>query len=231
MDNAGSALLTVILVVAFLTILATVLLYITGMNFQIKQADYQNKKNFYTGEVALEEIKMELMKDISKAAALANSDVAMNYIGLSSKEVRTAQYNNYFVTRLQEVWDEKLATYGNWDALLRSYHSNPTDYTLTMNLEVYDSNGNGSLSSDEALEIDPNNGIIYIRGVKMKYTNPDNKLATIISTDFRITAPDIDWSAESSLSTLAAGVEAETAGTKELVTPRDSIVYTEWTKE
>ena len=53
LDNRGSALLIVILVVGFLTILATTLLYISGMNFQIKQADYQNKKNFYTGETGL----------------------------------------------------------------------------------------------------------------------------------------------------------------------------------
>ncbi len=231
MNNRGSALLTVILVVGFLSILATVLLYITGMNFQIKQADYQNKKNFYSGEVALEEIKAGLMEDISKAAALANADVAMNYAVLDTRELRKLQYNNYFVTHLQEIWDEKLATEGNWDNLLNEYYSNHTDYTLTMDLETYDDNNNGSLSSDEALEIDSNNGIIYIRGLRMKYTNPNNKLATIISTDFRITSPEIDWSADNSLTTLADGVDAETAGTKELVTPKASIVYTEWTKE
>ena len=230
LNNAGSALLTVILVVAFLTILATILLYITGMNFQIKQADYQNKKNFYEGEIALEEIKTELMKDISEAAALANSDMAANYIGMGNKDVRKLQYNNYFTARLQEVWDAKLATAGSWDNLLSGYYNNTTDNKLEMNLAARDFNGNGSLSSDEALEIDANNGIIYIRGLKMTYTNPSNKIATIISTDFKITAPEIDWSAEASLSTLA-GVTAEQAGTKELVTPKRSIVYTEWVRE
>lgn len=231
LNNEGSALLTVILVVAFLTILATVLLYVTGMNFQIKQADYQNKKNFYTGETALEQIRTELMKDVSKAALLANDDMAMNYVSLDTEDLRELQYHNYFTSRLQEIWDAKLATHGCWDNLLRSYYTNTTDNTLEMDLAKYDANHNGTLSSVEALDIDSNSGIIYIKGLKMTYTNPDNKLTTIISTDFKITAPAVDWSADSSAQTLPTGVTAVQAGTKELVTPKDSVVYTEWSKE
>ena len=231
LNDEGSALLTVILIITFLTILATILLYITGMNFQIKQADYQNKKNFYTGEEALEEIKTNLIMDISKAAVLANEEMACNYAGLSSEELRVNQYNNFFVEHLQEIWDDKLAVYGSWDALLNSYHSNHTDFELEMDLVTYDANGNGSLSSDEALDVVANSGMIYIRGLKIKYVNPDNKLTTKISTDFRITAPAIDWSANAALTALPDGVDAAAAGKKELVTPKDSIVYTNWKKE
>ena len=36
LNNAGSAIVTVLVVVTFITILATVLLYISGLNYQMK---------------------------------------------------------------------------------------------------------------------------------------------------------------------------------------------------
>lgn len=229
LDNRGSALLTVMLVVTFLTILATILLYITGMNYQIKQADYQNKKNFYTGEEALEEVRAKLMEDVSQAAILANQDMMCNYMSMDSEDLRITQYNIYFTERLQEVWDAKLVSAGNWDNLLASYVTGGSDFTLTMDLDRCDTNHNGSLSSDEALDVTDIQGMIVIKGVKLKYINPENKLTTIISTDFRVTAPALDWSAEFSPITL--GVDVATAATKEQINPCDSVVYTEWKKE
>ncbi len=233
LDNKGSALLTVVLVVTFLTILATILLYITGMNFQIKQADYQNKKNFYKGEEALEMVRARLMADVSEAAVLANQDMMCNYSSMGSEDLRVNQYNVYFTEHLQEIWDAKLVTRGSWDNLLNHYMdlSDASDYTLTMDLDTYDANHNGSLSSDEALEITEHQGMIIIHGIELKYINPDNKLATKISTDFRITAPELDWSAYGTKMALDEGVSAEAAGTKEMVNPCDSVVYTEWKKE
>lgn len=55
-NNAGSAIVTVLVVVTFITILATVLLYISGMNFQMKVTDYRTKESFYQAEVLAEEL-------------------------------------------------------------------------------------------------------------------------------------------------------------------------------
>ena len=229
LNNRGSALLTAVLAVSFLTILATTLLYITAMNFQIKQADYQNKKTFYTGEEALEEIKANLMYDVSEATGLANEDLAMNYIAAGGPDVRLLQYNNAFVTRIQEVWDDRLSG-GSWDDLMNAYVADTTNYRIEMDLG-YDSNGDNHLDSTECLEIDANNGQVIIRGVKVTYVNPQNHRATVITTDFRVNAPKIDWSAEGALTALPPGVAPEDAGKKELVNPCGSVVYTNWVKE
>ena len=50
-NNAGSAIVTVLVVVTFVTILATVLLYISGMKFQMKVADYRTKESFYQAKI------------------------------------------------------------------------------------------------------------------------------------------------------------------------------------
>lgn len=236
LNNNGSALLTVILVVAFLTILATTLLYITGMNFQIKQADYQNKKNFYSGEIALEEIRAGLMEDVSKAAVEAYADVAMNYISLQTDAgdgaVRQLQYNNYFVTRLQEEWDADLAANGNsWDSLLTTYRTNGTlKWDMTR-----DTNADTHLSSTEVLVVSADAGKIVIKGVQMEYIDPATQLTTIISTDFEVSAPAIDWSACASLDTRPTGVDdtnvATTIAVKNVTTPSGTVIYTNWKKE
>lgn len=231
LDNRGSALLTVVLVVTFLTILATILMYISGLNFQIKEADYRNKKSFYEGEEGTEAIKVELMKDVSDAAFRANQDLSINFANITSADTRKNEYNKYFVNRLQEVFDDRLASYGgSWNALLASYMPNSTDYVLTMDL-AYDTNGNGVLSSDEVLEVNEISGSIILRGVSVKYTNPKYKLVTKISTDFRITAPAFDWSAAASRTALEGGVSVEEAKTKNMISPADCVIYTEWKKE
>ncbi|MBE5865587.1 MAG: hypothetical protein E7292_05140 [Lachnospiraceae bacterium] len=231
LDNRGSALLTVVLVVTFLTILATILMYISGLNFQIKEADYRNKKSFYEGEKGTEAIKVELMKDVSDAAFRANQDLSINFANITSADTRKVEYNKYFVGRLQEVFDDKLLAYGgSWNALLASYMPNSTDYVLTMDLS-YDADGNGVLTSNEVLEVNETSGSIILRGVSVKYTNPKYKLVTKISTDFRITAPAFDWSDAVSRTTLETGVSLDEAKTKDMISPADCVIYTEWKKE
>lgn len=230
MNSRGSAMLTVVLVVTFLTILATTLMYITGMNFQIKQADYQNKKNFYTGETALEEIKSNLSMDASKAAAEAYNNVTLQFVSLGTKELRQLQYNNEFVTLIQQEWDTKLAVCGSWDALLIGYYTDTTHGKLEID-SAYDGNGDGAFSSGEVLYVDPTNGLVKIQGVRMKYTN-EKGLTTIISTDLEISAPAIDWSAEGTLTALAPGDDSITAAMSKKTTDVTKCVrYTDWKKE
>lgn len=231
MNNRGSALLTVILVVGFLTILATTLLYITGMNFQIKQADYQNKKNFYTGETGLEEIRAELMKDVSKASVEAYNDISMRYVSLSTAGVRKLEYNKSFVESLQKVWDDKLAVGGmDWDDLLHTYYTGGAAYTLELD-PAYDSNGDGVFSSSEVLELHDIEGYIRIKGLKMTYIDPNTKLTTIISTDMDVYAPAVDWSAEGTLQTLS-GITADAAAIKnDELDVSGCVRYANWKKE
>lgn len=232
LNNRGSALLTVILVVGFLTILATTLLYITGMNSQIKQADYQNKKNFYTGETGLEEIRAQLMIDASEAAVVAYNDVSARYVSLAAADMRQLEYNKVFVESLQKIWDDKLATRGNnWSNLLGTYYTGGAAYTLELD-SGYDSNGDSSFSSAELLELHAIDGYIRIRGLEMVYTDPHTRLTTIISTDLDVHAPAVDWSAEGTSLTLPAGVTSQAAAIKnDELDVSGCVRYANWKKK
>ncbi|MBR1855395.1 MAG: hypothetical protein IJ794_20010 [Lachnospiraceae bacterium] len=187
-NNRGSALLTVILVVAFLTILATTLLYITGMNFVIKQADYQNKKNFYTGETALEEIRAKLMEDIvSVAAEEAFNRSCKNYVSQGVTDVRALEYNGYFVEEVGKALNAKLGA-GTWTDYLNTCYTDHTHGTLTVASPGVTRDGAGDLSADVTYQVDTTKGIVIIKGLEMEYIN-DKSLATLIATDIELEAP------------------------------------------
>ena len=239
LNNSGSAMLTVILVVGFLTILATTLLYITGMNFQIKQADYRNKKNFYSGEMGLEQIRAELMKDVSEAGAEAYKKVLVQFVTFGTADIRQMNYNSEFVDRLTKydatlgpqaddgIWIAKLNANGNnWETLLTSYR---TDGTLKLD-PVLDTNGNGVFESGEVLELHPDTGIVRIKGLQMTYIDPETKTATIITTDLDLYAPPVSWEAEKSSNALAPGVDVDTAKKRSMVDVSKCVRYTNWVK-
>ena len=245
MNNKGSALLTVVLVVAFLTILATTLLYVSGMNFQTKQADYQNKKSFYSGEEALEEIRANLMEDASEAALLAYNDIMMNYDALRDGDYRTIEYYNAFVTRLQEVWvspDPLAPGDDDWLKILNGRFAegtNPTSpYILRLRLgNNYLSASDGhTFTSAEVLDVHNAEGFIRITGLQMVYVAPDTGRATIITTDLDVRAPEINWYVDQSEKSLpgvdAADIEIAAARkSKNTVDVSKCVKYANWKKE
>ncbi len=53
-DNKGSALIVCIIVLLFVSILATVILYMSGVNYRMKKTDMYSKYAFYAAEEPLE---------------------------------------------------------------------------------------------------------------------------------------------------------------------------------
>ena len=70
-DNKGSALIVCIIVLLFVSILATVILYMSGVNYRMKKVDSYSKHAFYSAEEPLERIQSNLLIPIS--VALNNS--------------------------------------------------------------------------------------------------------------------------------------------------------------
>lgn len=228
MNNRGSALLMVILVVGFLSILATTLLYISGMDFQTKQADYQNKKNFYTGEVALEQIRANLMVDASEAAVAAYNEVSMKYVTLQNKDMRQLEYNKLFVENLMEQLIPAAGGVDDWSVILGSRFTagagTPPPYTLEFENSVH--------TTAAMVEVHDADGYIRIKGLRMIYTDSTTKLTTILSTDLDIRAPEIDWSVEGAFQVLEAGVtEQMAAESRTTVDASKCVKYVNWKKE
>ena len=241
--------LTVLLFIAFLTILATTLLYISGMNFVIKQADYGNKKNFYKGETALEMIRAELIaKVVAPAARDAYAECCMHYVSAdtgdadTTAELRELNYNNGFSEAVRDYLSQEITAAGGtfkWDDYFSHYVTVSGVTVKVENADVVCETGttlpkDQSGESDATLLIDTLNGIVTIKGITVTYVDEDADLTTIISTDLELHAPEIDWSVTQSLDNFGAVTEAEEQNklrTKKDVEVSRCVIYTNWVKQ
>ncbi|MDR0248316.1 MAG: hypothetical protein LBI44_01435 [Oscillospiraceae bacterium] len=78
-DNRGSATVTVLIALAFITILGSVLLFITYTGYRIKVAQYHAYQNFSRAEIALNEIKAGVGHIVSDCIAEAYTEVMADY--------------------------------------------------------------------------------------------------------------------------------------------------------
>lgn len=103
LNNEGAALVMAILVIAFVSILTTVLLYLANMNYQMKSTDFKTKDVFYNAEVPLETIRTRLVMDVAEASAAAYDVSVLNYANVEG-DVRASEFQTNFYDAVIEVW-------------------------------------------------------------------------------------------------------------------------------
>ena len=67
-DNRGAALVSIMIAVAFISILASSILYMSYSNFQMKVVNYQSKVNFYGTEKDMTEMSTAILNKITTAS-------------------------------------------------------------------------------------------------------------------------------------------------------------------
>lgn len=103
LNNEGAALVMAILVIAFVSILTTVLLYLANMNYQMKSTDFKTKDVFYNAEVPLETIRTRLVMDVAEASAAAYDVSVLNYANVDG-DVRASEFQMNFYDAVIEAW-------------------------------------------------------------------------------------------------------------------------------
>ena len=81
LNNEGSAIVTVLIVIIFISILATTVLYLAGRNMKMKATDRYTKESFYQTEKTMEEIKAGLVRIASLSYDDAYKAVIAQYAG------------------------------------------------------------------------------------------------------------------------------------------------------
>jgi len=104
-SNKGSTLITVIVVVAFISILATVMLYLSGENYKTKAIDLKTKESFYEAEEAVEFFRSQLIVDVANASADAYSTATTDYVVVGDKAVRDTLYLTDFRNNYHDIWE------------------------------------------------------------------------------------------------------------------------------
>ena len=216
-DNSGVALITVIAVIGFVSILATIILYVTGKNYYMKSTDIKTKASFYTAETALEQIKAELMKISNDAFQEAYKDTMTQFVSVSDSNAKKIKYNNKFINTFESKFNALLPV-----GATNSYE----DYFKGIIGSTYSA---GFTITSTGLEKHANDGYLLIKGIQLQYTSTDG-YDTIIKTDLLVTAPKVDWTANQSKTSLDVGVNTTEAFKRKTHDIADSVMYYNWEK-
>lgn len=237
LNNDGAALVFAIVVVMFITILTTMLLYASTMNYEMKTTDYRTTLSFYGAETPLEELRVQLAVDTSAAAEAAYRHVMLNYAGLGDEDMRNTEYQKIFFQNIEKIWTDRRGAADSWVTAITVALQNNSAYDVLMAGSSENSScayhiylgvpdpitGDGGIK----LERDEANGRIFLRDIRVMYT--ENDFVSQISTDFCITVPVINWSVNEA-SDPAPGMEAEWAVRKEIHF-EECVSYMNWMKQ
>lgn len=220
MNNRGSALISVLVITTFITILATTMLYVAAMNFQQKQTDYENKQSFYGAEKALDELKSILVKDVQTAYAKAYNKTMRNFARKNAGE-RRAYFQDEFMTELKTTWAGRESASGDLLTAVQdvmrgtpgTYSAEADSFYKILDYGVYETtSGSGEKLQKFAL-----------KGVQVKYTS--GNYTTFLYTDICIEPPAVDWSADSFSATTVT-----TPNDRETIAFTDYVSYVNWRK-
>lgn len=195
-DNNGAGIVTAIVVSAFITIIATTLLYITGKNYIAKQTDYQNKISFYQAEEVLDKFKAYLTEDVDTAFACAYADTMANYVDHAGSANVDSYYAEAYTDRLYKLWTDRR------DA--QSYVEGDTDSQLTKAVRQFlidklqadgvdaetAANMAACIRSVDDIQVPPAKDKFILVGVRAAY-EPEDGYSTYVYTDIGLELPNL----------------------------------------
>ncbi len=238
MNNRGSSLVIVIIVISFVCILGTLLLYLSVMNYQMKSNDYKNRVSFYGAEVPLEELRVQLAVDMSTACEQAYLDVMVQYDTLITSEMRSTEYIGAIFRGIESVWNTRTGGGGgataDWAAGIRAALQNNSKYCVTTGDNTKTHCGGScsapyhiivlNMSAGERLTFDKDEGTIILNDIKVVYS--ENDFVSVITTDFCMAVPEYKWDMQQNINN---GTNVHT--TREEIDYEKSVVYLNYTKQ
>lgn len=199
--NSGSTILIVVICMSFLGILATVVLSTAFTNYQMKTIDRYAKANFYTAEMAIDELKAGFEEEMSELIGQAYFKIMVTYSDYSIGE-KNLEFKKEFLKRFLEK-------YGEMD----SYTLTPVEGTIRgSDFYLYDDISTYLVEKENrgVAEVVPSTTAnimewsldttnlkeqyISLKNVEVSYVE-SNTYKTQIKTDFKFTIPNIEFEA------------------------------------
>lgn len=198
----------VIVIIAFVAILASVLMFLSFSGYQMRAADRRTKDNFYTAETVLDEINVGLQGEVSEALATAYSEVMNNFALYRSANERNKVLHELYYKELQERLQKSTSEKNSYSVeKLRSYLSKESlgdvggDGTRDAFVNrgvTYGAIVESNLEPEKYEMVVENNSKLVLKDLKVSYVNESGYIS-IISTDIRISIPSFNFSQASAL--------------------------------
>lgn len=189
--NEGASLLMVIIMVSFVGVLVSVVVYGSYYNFYMKYGDRSAKDNFYTVETALNEINIGLQRELSDS-------MSVSYMKVSKRgELTVQEKEDEFKKELyRSVWEKLRYVEPSSTAVTGKYRVDKL--TLYLDKTRYDTaTQTGAMvltkKDDALLEYDPTGSSkLVLKNVSLQYTDPRGYVS-MLDTDISIIMPEISF--------------------------------------
>ena len=179
MDNKGSAIVMVLVAIAFVSIMGSMVMYSTFYNYKMKVVDRSAKDTFYSADLAMEEIRVGLKKDVAQIFSKAYSETLENF----TEENREGK-NAYFINTYRQELIDFLRTSSNSQkyevSILQGYLTN-----AAVNIGEY-----GAFIDSTTSAMLPYTDGIRLKDVRLTYTDREGYVS-IIETDFLLPYPNL----------------------------------------
>lgn len=188
-NNKGFSVITVIVAIAFIGIMAMIVLYMSMSNFHMKVTDLKAKDSFYKAENALDEIKSGLQEDVGEAMTDAYVEVLETYqhSGASEGE-KQSKFQEKYVKNLRD----RLKLKGTTDR----YDMNKIQGYVDLLGEIDDTKESLMIVNPENTEPILSKGGtesgLVLKNLKVVYVDPKGR-ASIIETDIRLGMPHVTF--------------------------------------
>ncbi len=196
-DNRGSTIIIVLIAMAMVGILATMVLTMAVSNLQMKRVDKGAKTNFYSAEVALDELRTGLEGEITKIVESTYTKIMLEYASLPIGD-RSQAFKESLAYSLSTTFDaSKIVKESNFKNINTKYNLDLLkNYLVDTKEETTISAKNGQ-NILECLFVasDPEKQYICFRNLTLGYTQAGTNFYTQITTDIKIKIPNASFEA------------------------------------
>lgn len=179
-----------IIAIALVSILVAVIMVMSALNLQMKYTERKAKSNFYTAEIAIEQIRAGLELKVSEAAKTAYESIQQNYAQSGENELtpeeRSANFRTIYALALKEALKDA-ADSNKYDMDILESFIDETHFKIGTG-----AGDNTQLESTQSCKMDALSTGLVLYGVKVTYTD-DEDFQSIVETDFCLLIPDLHF--------------------------------------
>lgn len=187
-NNKGSALIMVIIAMAFVGVLAAIIMYMSMMNYMMKATDKKTTDNFYSSETVLEQMLVGLQAEASDAINHSYTEIMQNYSAYSAKD-RQDMFSNLYIDDLRNTL--KGGAVDEYSVALLKTYVDPIFFT-------------GGYVDDTVLNSGTHKMVVYadhilLKDICVKFFDAATGSTSIITTDFCLDVPSMNFTQSSEM--------------------------------
>lgn len=199
-DDRGASLLAVLILMVVVSAIAVVITKITIVNIQMKEVERGTKKNFYSADAIMDDLRTGAREQAETALENAYADVLQHYVdytsgGKNAQDVFKQNYMNGLEKYFADPMKTKVDTtneQGNVVYRVAGYDADKVKGCILDGTQQ----GCFVAPADPKYEIDYGAGTFTLKDVRVVYKDAQD-YETTITTDLVFSTPDMNFSGQS----------------------------------